>query len=60
MKYPYLLSKGLRNLDHGLLERPKCHFFSVTNIVETPMEALPLLITYLFNQGALDFVLKMC
>ena len=45
----------------GLLKRPKCqNFFPVPNIVETPMETIPQLVMYLFNQGILDFVFKMC
>ena len=36
------------------------YFFPVPNIVEIPMEALPLKVIYLFNQVALDFDLKMC
>ena len=39
-------------------QMPNCSFL-VPNIVETPMEAFPLLVIYLFNQGVLDFVLKM-
>ena len=58
----YLPSKGPRNLFLGLLERPKCQivFFLVPNIVDTPMEALPLLVIHLFNQDVPDFVLRMC
>ena len=33
-------------------------FYLVPNIVETPMEALPLLVIYLFKHGVLDFVLN--
>ena len=40
-------------------QMPNC-FFTVPNIVETPIEALPLPVIYLFNQGVLDFALKMC
>ena len=36
-------------------QMPNC-IFSVPNIVETPMVALPLLVINLFNQGVLDFV----
>ena len=40
---------------------PNCiAFFAVPTIVETAMEALPLLIIYLFNQGRLDLVFSMC
>ena len=35
------------------------YFLPVSNIVEILM-ALPLIAIYLFNQGVLDFVLKMC
>ena len=61
-QYSYLLSKCQRNLFHELLERPECQvfFFPLPNIVETTMEALALIVIYLFNQDVLDFVLKMC
>ena len=48
----YCLAYCLANLFPGLLERPKCqivYLFPVPNIVETAMEAFPLLVIYLFN-----------
>ena len=36
------------------------NFFPVQAITETAMEALPLLVIYLFNSGELDLVLKIC
>ena len=60
IQYSYLLSKGLRNLFPGLLEKIQMpnYFFPVPNLVETLMEALPLKAIYLFNQVALDFLFK--
>ena len=61
IQYLYLLSKGLRNLFPGLLERPKCQIaFSGTKHSGDIMEVLSVLVIYLFNRGELHFVLKMC
>ena len=59
-QYLHLLSKGLRNLFPKLPEKLKSQivFFPVPNM-ETPMEALSLILIDLFNQALLDFVLKM-
>ena len=68
----YYIGNCLVNLLPGLLRRQKqkiaccffcCCFFSffaVPTIVKTAMEALPLLIIYLFNYGRLDLVLNIC
>ena len=37
-----------------------CNFFPVPAIMETTMEALPLLAIYLFNSGKIYLVLKIC
>ena len=55
----YLLSKGLSNLFPGLLENPNVKLFSFSGSKhsgDTLGECLP----YLFIQGVLYFVLKIC
>ena len=63
-QYPYLLSKGLRNLFPGLLERPKCQivffFLSDTKNSGSTHGSTSTTSNILFNQGVLDFVLKLC
>ena len=48
----YCLTYCLANLFSRLLQKPKfqiVYFFSVPNIMETAMEAFPLLVIYLFS-----------
>ena len=59
-KYNAFTFKG-PNLFPGHLEKTKCliDYFPLINIAETPMEAFPMLVIYLFNQDVLDFFI-MC